>query len=97
MFDIKKALLFLVAGATLVYNMSVVNAIAFDGRAFTTWYSTADINRNGTVDITDNTILGNVLWGSRYIASNSHMDADGNNVISSADSHFILSKASGVS
>lgn len=55
-------------------------------------YSTADINRNRTVDITDVLVLNQFLTGSRYVASNSLMDTNGNRVISAADSQHVMAE-----
>lgn len=58
-------------------------------------YSTADINRNGSVDITDVLVVNQVLNGTRYIANNSLADTNRNRVISYADTQHAMAELVG--
>lgn len=91
----KKIVSVAVATVTSLCGLQIVSAGAFEPDAFMTSYRMSDINRNGTTNTTDSTILSNVLWGNRYVASNKLMDADGNRVISWADHAHIVAETVG--
>ena len=55
------------------------------GNLTTTYYNSADINRNGDVEITDYMLLDSYLKGTRYVESEKLMDVDRNGIISPAD------------
>lgn len=57
-----------------------------------TSYNSADINRSGSVDITDSTILSQYLLGNRNVTQPRYMDVDNNRVVSAVDRKAILAK-----
>lgn len=95
----KKIVAVATAAFTCLGGLQAFSAGAFEPKpvsdAFTTWYRMSDINRNGTTNTTDASIMSNVLWANRYVANNQLMDADGNHVISWADHKHIVAESVG--
>ena len=60
--------------------------------SLSTVYTSADVNRNGVVDLVDCVIINQYLTGLRYVADARLMDVDGNGIVSSADSICVLSE-----
>lgn len=57
-----------------------------------TSYNSADINRSGSVDVTDSAILSQYLAGQRYVAQPWVMDTNFNGIISPVDQSGIVAK-----
>lgn len=63
-----------------------------DDRGISPSYNTADINRNGTVDLMDLLSINGYVLCNRYVANTSFMDTNRNRVVSYADVQHVGAK-----
>ena len=87
------AVLAMVCGIGLAVPVGVSAEGLFPGDNLTTTiYSSADINRNGSVEIMDSIAVSRYLIGHHFINSPQLMDADRNHIVSKADLQAVTAK-----
>ena len=87
------AVLAMACGIGLAVPVGVSAEGLFPGDNLTTTiYSSADINRNGSVEIMDSIAVSRYLIGHHFINSPQLMDADRNHIVSKADLQAVTAK-----